>query len=129
AIAAGFAPLELGSDIGGSIRCPAHFCSVYGHKSSYNPVPLRGHIPPPPGALSAPPLAVGGPLARSAADLELALDILASPASADRVAWSVRVPPSRHERLEDFRVAFWADQKSYSVDRRCLDAMRAYADD
>lgn len=129
AVAAGFSPLELGSDIGGSIRCPAHFCGVYGHKSSYNLVPIRGHIPPAPGALSMPALGVAGPIARSAADLELALDILAAPSGNDLTAWSVRVPPSRHERLADFRVALWADQKGYSVDRRCVEAMHAYADD
>jgi len=129
AVAAGLTPLELGSDIGGSIRCPAHFCGVYGHKPSYGIVPLRGHIPPPPGALVVPPLPVGGPIARSARDLELALDVLVSPAAADRAAWTVRVPPSRHERLGDFRVALWADQKAYSVDARCVAAMQSWADD
>src|SRR5262249_54100923 len=72
-VAAGFSPLELGSDMGGSIRCPAHFCGVYGHKSSYGIVPLRGHIPPMPGTITLPPLGIAGPLARSAVDLELAL--------------------------------------------------------
>jgi amidase len=129
AVAAGFSALELGSDIGGSIRCPSHFCGVYGHKSSYGLVPLRGHIPPAPGALSVPSLGVAGPIARSAADLELALDILAAPATTDLIAWSIRVPPSRHERLSDFRVALWADQKAYTVDSRCLAAMHSYADD
>jgi amidase len=119
ALAAGFTPLELGSDIGGSIRIPAHFCGVYGHKPSYGMVPLRGHIPPDPGELLTPPLSVAGPLARSAADLELALDVLA-PAPP---------PPSRHERLADFRVALWADGEDFSVDARCLQAMREFADD
>jgi amidase len=119
AVAAGFTPLELGSDIGGSIRCPAHFCGVYGHKPSYGMVPLRGHIPPDPGELLAPPLGVAGPLARSAADLELALDVLA-PAPP---------PHSRHERLDGFRVALWADGEGYSVDARCLEAMHGYAED
>src|SRR5882757_7217453 len=62
ALASGFTPLELGSDIGGSIRCPAHFNGVYGHKPSYGIVPMRGHIPPPPGVLSDVALGVGGPL-------------------------------------------------------------------
>jgi amidase len=119
AVAAGLTPLELGSDIGGSIRIPAHFCGIYGHKPSYGMVPLRGHIPPDPGELLTPPLAVAGPLARSAADLELALDVLA-PAPP---------PPSRHERLDGFRVALWADGEDFSVDARCLEAMHAYADD
>ncbi len=90
---------------------------------------MRGHIPPPPGALSMPPLGIGGPIARSAADLDLALDVLVAPSEPDRAAWQLRIPPSRHEKLSDFRVALWADQKSYSVDRRCLEAMQAYAQD
>src|SRR3569833_1924294 len=65
-VAAAFSSLELWSDIGGSIRCPSHFCCVYGHKSSYNLVPIRGHIPPAPGARSPPALGVAGPIARSA---------------------------------------------------------------
>jgi amidase len=129
AVAAGFSPLELGSDIGGSIRCPSHFCGVYGHKSSYGIVPMRGHIPPMPGALTMPPLGIGGPLARSAADLELALDVLVAPTEVERTAWSVKISSSRHEKLADFRVALWADQKLFSVDRRCIDAMHAFAQD
>jgi amidase len=129
AVAAGLTPLELGSDIGGSIRCPSHFCGVYGHKPSFGVVPLRGHIPPPPAALTSPPLGVGGPIARSAQDLELALDLLVAPAEPDLGAWSVRIPPSRREKLGDFRVALWADQKAYSVDARCIAAMRAWAED
>jgi amidase len=128
-VAAGFSALELGSDIGGSIRCPAHFCGVYGHKSSYGIVPMRGHIPPMPGSIVPPPLGIGGPIARSASDLELALDALVAPAEAERAAWSVKIPASRHEKLSDFRVALWADQKSFSVDRRCVDAMHEFAQD
>ncbi len=48
ALAAGLTGLEIGSDAGGSIRNPAHFCGVYGHRPSINIVPLRGHIPPAP---------------------------------------------------------------------------------
>ena len=128
AVAAGFSALELGSDIGGSIRCPAHFCGVYGHKSSYGTVPMRGHIPPMPGALAMPLLGVGGPIARSAADLELALDVLMAPARAERTTGR-REPASRHERLADYRVALWADPKSFSVDERCLDVMHGFARD
>ncbi|HEV7760491.1 MAG TPA: amidase family protein, partial [Acidimicrobiales bacterium] len=53
AVAAGLTGLELGSDIGGSIRNPAHFCGVFGLKTTWGIVPGRGHIPGPPGTLSA----------------------------------------------------------------------------
>lgn len=129
ALAAGLTPLELGSDIGGSIRCPSHYCGIYGHKPSFGLVPMRGHIPPMPGTIVAADLGVGGPMARSAYDLELTLDILATPVSTEAGAWSVRLPPSRREKLSDFKVALWADQSAYPVDSRCLEAMHAYADD
>ncbi|MCK1297387.1 MULTISPECIES: amidase [unclassified Bradyrhizobium] len=129
AIAAGFSPLELGSDLGGSIRVPAHFCGVYGHKPSYGIVPARGHIPPMPGNYTTYEMAVLGPMARSAQDLELALDVLASPAELSRPAWRVAIPPSRKERLQDFKVAVWADARTYAVDSRCLEAIQRYAQD
>ena len=64
ALAARFTPLELGSDIGGSIRLPAHMSGVYGHKPSYGIVPAHGQIPGPPGSLTQADLAVAGPMAR-----------------------------------------------------------------
>ncbi len=104
ALAAGMIPLEFGSDIGGSIRNPAHFCGVYGHKPSYNLVPMRGHQPPgaPDGAGIV--LAVVGPLARTAADLGLALDVLAGPDEGEATGYRVALPPARHGRLADYRV-------------------------
>ena len=75
ALASGMTPLELGSDIGGSIRIPSHFCGLFGHKPSYNIISEVGHMPPPPGSISTGNgLSVSGPLARSPEDLELALD-------------------------------------------------------
>src|SRR6185437_5998887 len=75
ALAARMIPLEFGSDIGGSIRVPAAFCGVYGHKPSFDLVPLRGHQPPGAEGGSGILLAVVGPLARTARDLSLALDV------------------------------------------------------
>ncbi|NNK06468.1 MAG: amidase, partial [Myxococcales bacterium] len=92
AIAAGFVPLEIGSDIGGSIRTPAHYCGVYGHKPSHGIVPGRGHIPGPPGTKSEADLAVVGPLARTAGDLQLALDVIAGPDALMREGWSLSLP-------------------------------------
>ncbi|HKA52061.1 MAG TPA: amidase family protein, partial [Candidatus Binatia bacterium] len=76
ALACGFTPLELGSDIGGSIRLPSHMSGVVGHKPSYGIVPAHGQIPGPPGTLTLADLAVAGPMARSVEDLELGLEIM-----------------------------------------------------
>ena len=108
-IAAGFVPLEIGSDIAGSIRIPAGYCGVYGHKPTHGIVPVRGHIPGPPGTLGEPDLAVAGPLARSAADLRLALDVIAGPDDFSASGWRLELPPPRAEELKDFRVGVWLD--------------------
>jgi amidase len=104
ALAAGMVPLELGSDIGGSIRVPAAFCGVYGHKPSFGLVCPRGHKPPGRGGGGTPALNVVGPLARCTADLSLALDVLAGPPPEEAIAYSLTLPPPRHERLKDYRV-------------------------
>ncbi|MVA74111.1 amidase [Agrobacterium vitis] len=102
ALAAGFTALELGSDIGGSIRIPSHYCGVYGHKSSWDTVSMRGHMPPPPGHLAKNPLLVAGPMARSAQDLSVAFEILSS--DCNRI-----LKPARHSALADFRIGVWVD--------------------
>jgi amidase len=106
ALAAGYGPLSLGSDIGGSLRVPAFHCGVYAHKPTYNLAPVRGHTPPP-----FPPIpldrdmAVIGPMARSAADLSLLLDVIAGPDPLDTgVGYKLALPPPRHHALKDFRV-------------------------
>ena len=91
AVAAGLTPLELGSDIGGSIRNPAHFNGVYGLKPSWGVVPGRGHIPGPPGTLVEADVNCNGPLARSLEDLALALDVLAGPLPEDAAGWHLRL--------------------------------------
>ena len=106
-LAAGFAGLEAGSDIGGSIRTPAHFCGVYGHKPTYGIIPWQGHELV---AKSAPPdLAVTGPLARSAQDLALALDIMAGPNDRDAVGWGLNLPAADFTDLKSLRVAIWSN--------------------
>ena len=111
ALAAGLTYLEPGSDLAGSIRIPAHFCGVYGHKPSLDVVPLRGHIPPPPGISAAPPstLPVAGPLARSAADLLAALAVLGGPDGDEARAWRWSLPPARGARLGDYRIGYVLD--------------------
>lgn len=107
ALAAGYVSLELGSDFGGSLRVPASFCGIFAHKPTPGIVPMRGHAPPGSAQLSVPvraDLAAAGPMARSAGDLALALDVLAGPDDADAVAYKLVLPPPRHAGLGDFRV-------------------------
>ena len=104
-LAAGFVPLELGSDIGGSLRNPAHYCGVFAHKPSHGLLPVRGHIPP--GVQAIPnevDLLAIGPMARTAADLALALDILAGPDGPQATAYRLALPDSRQSELKNFRV-------------------------
>lgn len=106
ALAVGYGPLSIGSDIGGSLRVPAHFCGICAHKPTYNLAPARGQIPP--GAPALPgsiDLAVIGPMARAAADLAPLLDVIAGPDELeDGVAYRLALPPPRGERLGDFRI-------------------------
>lgn len=120
AIAAGLSALELGSDLGGSLRIPAHFCGVYTLKPTYGIVPLQGHIPPPPGILAEMDVGVVGPLARSAADLELALAVIAGPDAAQGVAWRLELPPPRQRALAGYRIAAWLDDPYASIDREIV---------
>ncbi|MBW2282177.1 MAG: amidase [Deltaproteobacteria bacterium] len=114
ALAAGLTALECGSDIGGSIRNPAHFCGVYGHKPTWGIVPPQGHSLP--GMLAGPDIAVCGPLARSAEDLALALDVIARPEPLDRPGWKLDLPAPEKRSLADYKVAVWATDERCPVD-------------
>jgi amidase len=107
-------PLEFGSDIGGSIRVPAGFCGVFGHKPSYELVPQRGHAPP--GVDGAVVLGVVGPMARDAADLALALEVLAGPDDLEASGYRVALPAPRHAALADYRVLMIESHPLAAVD-------------
>jgi amidase len=111
ALAAGLTFLEYGSDLVGSIRIPATFCGVYGLKPSVGTVPLTGFQPPGPpvGPNEMTYLSAVGPLARSARDLRTALLVTAGPEDPAARAYTWRLSPSRHTRLEDFRVGVVLD--------------------
>ena len=123
ALACGFTPLELGSDIGGSIRLPSHMSGVVGHKPSYGIVPAHGQIPGPPGSLTLADLAVAGPMARSVEDLELALDIMAGPNRWERPAWRLKLPSPRRKALKQYRVAAWLDDPACQVEPEARDLL------
>src|SRR6202158_4804986 len=116
ALACGFTPLGLGSDIGGSIRLPSHMSGVVGHKPSYGIVPAHGQIPGPPGTLTLADLAVAGPMARAVEDLTLGLNIMAGPNRWERPAWRLKLPPPRSRTLKRYRVGAWLDDPACRVE-------------
>ena len=130
ALAAGMTPLELGSDIGGSIRVPAHFCGLYGHKPSYNIISEVGHMPPPPGSiLTGNGLSVAGPLARSPEDLEIALDVLVSAQEQDSQAWKVKLPKARTKKIKELKIAVWPDEPYAEADNEITNLIKDTAED
>ena len=133
ALSAGMTPLELGSDLGGSIRLPAHFCGVFGHKASFNIIPKQGHIPLSPGLFPADyaagiDVAVAGPMARSANDLDLAMDLLVRPDRAQRPAWQISLPMPSKKHLKDYRIGLWLDDPFCPVDAAVGNVLQNLAD-
>ncbi|HTO13561.1 MAG TPA: amidase [Candidatus Binatia bacterium] len=125
ALAAGLTGLEAGSDIGSSIRNPAHFCGVYGHKPTWGIVPRTGQALP---WQTAPvDIDVVGPLARSAGDLALALSVMAGPEPIEARGWQLRLERPTRTRLRDFRVALMLDAPEIAVDREVQDRLLALA--
>jgi amidase len=114
ALATGMSALEVGSDIGASIRNPAHYCGVYGHKPTYGIVPMRGHALP--GIVHPSDISCAGPLARSARDLETMLKLLVGPDEAEAEALSLKLPPPRQKTFKDFRVAVMVTDPQSEVD-------------
>jgi amidase len=125
AVAAKMIPLEFGSDIGGSIRVPAHMCGVFGHKPTYGIVPLKGHgFPGTDGADV--PIAVVGPLARTASDLIVAFDVVAGPLEGS--GYRLDLPRARHDALRDYRVLVLDTHPAAATDASVRDPLNALAD-
>ncbi|WP_436532748.1 amidase [Actinoplanes sp. HUAS TT8] len=126
ALAAGFGALSMGSDIGGSLRVPAHFCGVYAHKPSIGLLPLRGHTFP--GTRPLPEiggdLGVVGPMARSATDLAMMLGLLADPDETGLgLAYRTALRPARHDDLSGFRVLILPEHPLVPVSSEVLAAV------
>ncbi len=126
ALAAGLTALEAGSDIGSSIRNPAHFCGVYGHKPTWGIVPRTGQALP--WQTAAVDIDVAGPLARSADDLALALSVMAGPDAIDAAGWQLRLRPPRGKRLRDFKIALMLEAPGIDVDVEVKDRLQALGD-
>ena len=120
ALAAGYGPLSIGSDIGGSLRVPAFHCGIYAHKPTFDLVAMRGHTPPPlPPLPSTRDLSVIGPMARGAADLSLLLDVMAGPDPLESgKGYQLTLPPPRHTEMKNFRVLLIDTDPVMPTDKR-----------
>jgi amidase len=126
ALATGMAALELGSDIGASIRNPAHYCGVFGHKPTYGLVPTTGHAYP--GQLVPTDLNVAGPMARTAADLDLALGLLAGPDGPEASAYRLSLAPPRRREAGEWRVAVMLESPCVVQSTVVTDALQGAVD-
>ena len=126
ALAAGLTGFEAGSDIGSSIRNPAHYCGVYGHKPTFGIVPPRGQALP--GRLAQGDISVIGPMGRSAEDLALGLSVMAGADEIDGSGWRLALPAPRRKALREFRVAVMLTDPASEVDAAVQARLQAVAD-
>ncbi|QUD86284.1 amidase family protein [Phenylobacterium montanum] len=117
ALSVGITALEIGSDIGGSLRVPANFCGVLSHKPTWGLVSQSGHVPPAPGAYAARDLNVVGPMARSARDLRLLLSVIAQGPIA---------PKAQPAALKGLKVGLWIDEPSFPLDPEVKAVVEAF---
>ena len=126
AVAAGLSAIEVGSDIASSIRNPAIYTGIYGHKPTYGICPPRGHAVR--DRISPDDINVIGPLARSAEDLEAALMVMAGPDEIDSAGYKLALPKSQKKSIKDFRVAVMLSDPTSEVDSEVQDSLQALAD-
>jgi amidase len=126
ALCAGLTGIDAGSDIGSSIRNPAHYCGVFGHKPTYGLLTMRGHALP--NSVAAADISVIGPLARSADDLDVALDIMAGPDPDDGGYMKVALPKCQKTSVKQFRVAVKLTDAESDVDGEYADQLQGLVD-
>ncbi len=129
-LAAGLSFLSVGSDFAGSIRVPAHFCGVYGHRPSIGTVPLRGSVP---GSLNgvhrpASRMSTPGPLARSPEDLLLAMEVIGGPDDFESRAYEWRLPEPRHQRLREYKIGYVVDEPLCPLTREVQGVLQGLVD-
>ncbi|MCB1739676.1 MAG: amidase [Gammaproteobacteria bacterium] len=127
ALAAGLTGIEAGSDIGASIRNPAHYCGVFGLKPTWGVIAPQGQSLP--GVHAYSDISVIGPLARGADDLELALDAMAGPDELDGIAWKLDLPACGAKSLREMRVAVKLRDPCSEVDGAYADRLQTLVDD
>ena len=104
AIAAGCSMGGVGSDGGGSVRVPAHFCGIAGLKPTPGRVPATGHFPAGAGAISW--IGVVGPMARTVGDVRRLFEVLSGPDPGDALSAPVTARKTEPEKLRGLRVGF-----------------------
>ena len=124
AVATGMTSVELGTDIGGSVRVPSAFCGVFGHKPSFGVIPTLGYLDEPNGGTTESDVNVFGPIARGAADLDLLLDVLAGPLPAMSPAWRLELPPAEVTSLRGLRIGVWLDDSLVPVDHEMTSVLQ-----
>ena len=126
ALSAGLTGLDAGSDIGASIRNPAHYCGIFGLKPTYGVIPPRGQATP--GVVQPADISVVGPMARGADDLSLGLDIMSGPDLIDDIGWQLNLPDAEQKSLKDFRVALKLSDPNSEVDDEYAGILQSLAD-
>jgi amidase len=124
-VASGGSPLDIGSDTGGSIRLPAHFCGIAGIRPTSGRVPRTGHAVGPGGLLDA--FTQLGPMARRVEDLTLVLPIIAGPDGRDPFIVPVTLKDPADVSLAGLRVAFHTDNGLQRPIPEIEEAVRAAA--
>jgi amidase len=124
AVAAGISGLEIGSDIGGSVRVPAHYCGLFGHKPTWGLCPMRGHSLFNAAAMT--DISVIGPLARSADDLAVVLDLIGQPDPVE-TALEVKLPAPRVRTIDGLRVGVWASEAGQPTDAESVEKIEELA--
>jgi amidase len=127
ALAAGMTPFEIGTDLTGSIRIPAHFCGVFGLKPTEHRVPLTGLIPGLPGPRPIRIMSCIGPMARTVEDLALLFAIIAGPDGYDTDVAPVPVEEMPQLELKRLRIAFAPTFPSFPVAAEMREAVEEFA--
>lgn len=126
AIASGCSAGGVGSDGGGSIRVPAHFCGICGLKPTPGRIPATGHFPQSVGPFAL--LGVVGPLARTAADLKILFEVMQGPDVGDPSAAPVPVKWPGSSEIKNLRIGYFEDDGRTPVTRETRDAIRKAAE-